>query len=162
MQLLNKTQKAKRILDAFSAPQSENVLQLCKTIQNAQSSLVEHAAPLFTYCADRCKGMCCRNISVDAIVTLVDFVYILSANGIAFKRLQQLAAKESFFPSDCLFLSDGTGPCVFPETIKPERCIITFCADESLVAEDIKAVKSAFSRLYLYVMLHKPWLWFGF
>jgi hypothetical protein len=42
-------------------------------------------------------------------------------------------ARESFFPSDCIFLENGTGPCLFPDSLRPERCIISFCGVEPSV-----------------------------
>jgi hypothetical protein len=55
--------------------------------------------------------------------------------------------RESFFASDCLFLKNGLGPCLFPEGLRPERCVTSFCRVEPSIEKEIGRVMGEFSRL---------------
>jgi hypothetical protein len=38
-----------------------------------------------------------------------------------------LEYENRLLASDCIFLSNGKGPCIFPPAVRPEVCITTFC-----------------------------------
>jgi hypothetical protein len=99
---------------------------------------------------------------LDTIITLLDFVFILSLDGGIKTDLLNAAKNESLFSADCIFLRHQVGPCIFAPTIKPERCIITFCTDCRPLNPEIKAIRAAFSRLYRFLVLRRPFIWFGF
>ena len=162
MQLAKKIDRAHDMLLGLGSADRNTVQCLCEDIKAAQTVLVRNALPMFAYCKDRCKGLCCRNISMETIITLVDMIFILAVDAFDRCRLRELAVHESFFPSNCLFLRDGQGPCLFPENTKPERCILTFCVDVEPVSREIKAVKSSFSKLHRYALIRRPWVVMGF
>jgi hypothetical protein len=71
------------------------------------------------------------------------------------------ARRERLFSADCLFLMEEKGPCLFHPSVKPERCIITFCEDTSPIRREIRSVRSAFSKLSRYTKLRRPFFWIG-
>lgn len=106
--------------------------------------------------------MCCRNIHVSSIITRLDFVFILCLNRAILPQIQSAARQEDLFSADCIFLKDQVGPCMFEHNMKPERCVLSFCMDAHPLNNEIKAVRSGFNRLYRFIVLRKPFIWFGF
>jgi hypothetical protein len=49
-----------------------------------------------------------------------------------------LKKEPALYISDCIFLKNGTGPCIFPHSVMPEMCITTFCFDETPAKKEIK------------------------
>ena len=127
MELVRKIQKAQTIINSFIGEERTRLLDICFEIQNAQNALNSEAGDFFKDCMQRCQGICCRNIYINDVVTLLDLIYILSLQEEIAVRMQTCAQSETLFSADCLFLKHGTGPCLFAADIKPERCIITFC-----------------------------------
>jgi len=131
------------------APEDQFALDgLCDRIQAAEAELRVSAAGAFDKCHTVCRGICCRNIDLNAVLDYPDFVYILN-------RMPEMAEKvavclenePAFFAADCIFLENGTGPCIFPGTIMPEVCITTFCSYESPAKEEIRLLKWRFFQL---------------
>ena len=130
----------------------EMLLKICAEIHGAQQTLTEKAAPILDQCITGCQGLCCRNIRVADIITKWDLIYILAMQPALDNRMAACLENEDLFPADCLFLENGTGPCLFPEYVRPERCIISFCRVEPLVEKEIAQVMKGFSRLIRFFM----------
>ena len=111
------------------------------------------AAPILQGCMANCQGLCCRNIHPADILTEWDLVYILAMAPQIEDAMVACLARESFFPADCIFLENGTGPCLFPDNLRPERCIISFCRVEATIEKEIGQVMAGFSRLIRFFML---------
>ena len=118
------------------------------------------AGPFLTRCHTLCRGLCCRNINVDALVQYGDFVFILTLAGELRKAAQHcLKAADPLFPQDCIFLRDGAGPCIFPENLRPQICVTAFCMETPPARPAIRRVKRAFFKLDYHLVL---WAWANF
>ena len=155
-------EKANRILKSCTAKDLIALKEICTRIQSAQENFLRHADDYFDFCHKQCKGLCCRNIHVGHIVTLLDFVYILGLDREILPRIRKAADQERMFAANCFFLRDRAGPCMFGPSSKPERCILTFCQDLQPLRPEIKAIRAGFNRLSRFVILRKPLIWFGF
>jgi hypothetical protein len=145
--------KAKKFLACISPHEKETIKNRCKAIQVAEKQLQTVGIPAFYRCYNGCEGLCCRNLDVDAIIGIGDFIYLLTVN----KELEEsisayLEQEKSFFTADCVFLINGKGPCFFPETSRPEVCITTFCFDAKSVKNEIRRVKFEFMKLNIYIV----------
>ncbi|BBO74472.1 hypothetical protein DSCW_18890 [Desulfosarcina widdelii] len=138
---------AKKKIDRLEADERARLLEICKEIRRAEQALSEKAVPLLQACVDRCQGLCCRNIRPADIVTEWDLVYILAMVPQLEPAIAACLSSEDFFPSDCIFLANGVGPCLFPDDLRPERCIISFCRVEPSIEKEIGRVMGGFSRL---------------
>ncbi|WP_419662511.1 uncharacterized protein Dvar_29740 [Desulfosarcina variabilis str. Montpellier] len=156
MGLKHDLQTARKKLAALDRGERESLMQICADIYGAQQALTEKAAPLLDQCMTRCQGLCCRNIRVAEIITKWDLIYILAMRPELGSRMASCLEKEDLFAADCLFLENGTGPCLFPAYVRPERCIISFCRVEPLVEKEIAQVMKGFSRLIRF-FLFRPW-----
>ncbi len=146
--------RAKQIIAKTDISHLRKTQEICKKIRAAEIRLMEKAAPLMEKCGKSCYGICCKNIELDAIIGLGDFIYILILAGHMEKEISECLEKENpLFRSDCIFLKNGKGPCIFPYAIRPEVCITTFCGDDSIVKKEIREVKKGFVRLGWYVTL---------
>jgi hypothetical protein len=146
--------KAKKFLSCITPHDIEIIKNRCKSIQVAEKQLLTEGRPAFHRCYNGCEGLCCRNLDIDAIIGFGDFIYLLTVN----KELEEsiaacLEQKKSFFTADCVFLINGKGPCLFPETSRPEVCITTFCFDAKSVKNEIRRVKQEFMKLNIYINL---------
>jgi hypothetical protein len=157
-----KIRRAHTIIEQFDQDEADGMRKRCLEIQNAQNELVSAAKPFFKRCMTSCEGMCCRNICPDDIITLLDFIFILTIDSANKATLLEYAKEESMFTASCIFLKKGIGPCIFPFNLKPERCIITFCSDTHAINKEIHLVRKKFSRLYRFLICKKPLVWFGF
>jgi hypothetical protein len=139
-------------------PQGEAALgRICDRIRSAQQRLNRDAAPLMAACGQRCRGLCCRNIAADDIITLVDCIFVWSVGDEALRhRITGCLPSESLFTADCLFLADGRGPCIFPDDAKPLKCIVTFCGDETPVRASIQQLRGRFRRLFWHLAMRRP------
>jgi hypothetical protein len=121
---------------------------ICRNIQRAEDELNAAAADAFKNCKTACLGICCRNVDLDAVLGFPDFVYILTmAPQLAADTALCLENEPALYVSDCIFLENGTGPCIFPGNVMPEVCITTFCSEESAAQNEIKRLKWQFFRL---------------
>jgi hypothetical protein len=148
--------KATRILHRFP-PDSRDLLDsVCRQIQDAEKSLNTAAAIRMQGCLKQCQGMCCRNLNLEAIFGVADFAYILAAQpGFDSAIRTCLQHERPIFTSDCPFLENGTGPCIFPSDVRPEVCITSFCRGEDALRAEIRRVKKGFWRLGVVLTLRK-------
>lgn len=155
MGLAYNIEKAGRMIAGLTPADRKKLDRICNDIRLAQERLEEKAAPVLKRCMTKCQGLCCRNIYPDSIITLWDFVYIRAMAPSLEKQIALCAEKESLFSSDCVFLADGTGPCIFPSHVRPEKCVISFCSVEPSISREIHDVRSGFNRLIWFFYL-KP------
>lgn len=158
MGLKHDLQAARKKLAALDSTERETLVRICAGIQSAQQALTKRAAPLLAQCMAHCRGLCCRNIRVADIITKWDLIYILVMQPELDNRMASCLENEDLFAADCLFLENGIGPCLFPEYVRPERCIISFCRVEPLVEKEIAQVMKGFSRLirfFIFRPLHR-------
>ncbi len=154
MGLAHSLQRARKRLDALDSEERTVLLAICRDIRRAQASLSRKAGPIMVRCMARCRGLCCRNIRVADILTEWDLVYILALAPELEACMAACLEREGLFAADCLFLENGIGPCLFPEHVRPERCIISFCRVEPRVEAEIGRVMHGFSRLIRFFTLH--------
>ncbi|OQW99085.1 MAG: hypothetical protein BWK74_02985 [Desulfobacteraceae bacterium A6] len=144
--------KAQKTLNII-APYDRTILEKrCRSIQIAEEQLQAAGRTAFLRCYSGCEGLCCRNLEIDAVIGFSDFIYLLTVE----RQLQEsistcLKHENRIFASDCIFLLNGKGPCLFPPTSRPEVCITTFCTDVEPVKLEIRCVKSQFMKLNLYL-----------
>lgn len=162
MQLLYHIEKARKLVNSMAGDQAQRMRHICREITAAQQRLNAEAEPYFVRCMQRCQGICCKNIHINEIVNILDLIYILTVKPGLYPTLKASAANERIFSADCLFLQNGTGPCLFPSDIKPERCILTFCEDTTSIRHATRAVRSKFSKLSRYTKLRRPFFWISF
>ena len=143
---------ARKKIAALNGRERKILLSICEKIEGAQQALTKKAAPILAQCMAGCQGLCCRNIRVADIITKWDLVYILVMAPQIEAEIAACLESEPFFPSDCIFLKNGTGPCLFPDNLRPERCIISFCRVEPPVEKEIARVMKDFSRLIRFFM----------
>ena len=158
MGLKHDLQVARKKLAALDNTERETLADICAQIHCAQQTLTEKAAPLLDQCMTRCQGLCCRNIRVADIINKWDLIYILAMRPELESSMARCLENEDLFAADCLFLENGIGPCLFPEHVRPERCIISFCRVEPLVEKEIARVMKGFSRLirfFFFKPLHR-------
>jgi hypothetical protein len=144
---------AKKQLALLDESERAALLVICREIHDAQAALTAKAAPLLEHCMKGCQGLCCRNIRVADIITRWDLIYVLAMATDRETRMARCLDREGLFAANCLFLENGTGPCIFPENIRPERCIISFCRVEPLIEKEIARVMRGFSRLIRFFYL---------
>jgi len=127
--------------------------RLCLRIQDAERKLNAAAALRLEGCLKDCRGLCCRNLQLDAVFGIPDFVYILALMPALDPKIEAcLRHKDPFFTSNCPFLDRGVGPCIFPADLRPEVCITSFCRGDDAVRAEIRRVKIDFWKLG--VLLH--------
>ena len=147
MSLNHSFKSARKRIGRLNADERIKLLAICEDIHNHQKALSEKAAPILQACMANCQGLCCRNIRPADIITEWDLIYILARAPQIEEAMEAYLQRESFFPSDCIFLENGVGPCLFPDNLRPERCIISFCRVEPSVEKEIARVMGGFSRL---------------
>lgn len=143
---------ARKKIDALDADERKILMTICRDIQHAQQALTQKAAPVLAHCMANCQGLCCRNIHPADIITEWDLVYILVMAPTVEAAMAVCLTREGFFPSDCIFLENGTGPCLFPDNLRPERCIISYCRVEPSIEKEVGRVMDGFSRLIRFFM----------
>ncbi|MEE4112721.1 MAG: hypothetical protein V2I40_07895 [Desulfobacteraceae bacterium] len=143
---------ARKKIDALDAHERNVLAAICQDIHDAEKALTQKATPILAHCMANCQGLCCRNIHPADIINEWDLVYILTMAPAIEDAVAVCLARESFFPSDCIFLENGKGPCLFPDNLRPERCIISFCRVEPSVEKAIGRVMKGFSRLIRFFM----------
>jgi len=160
MGLKYKFKKAQELIDKSGNKDLAALKEICEEIQRAQNKLLEEGKDVLKYCEDRCRGLCCRNIYPDEIITFEDFVYILtmesSVGNSLREEISECLKKETLFSSSCIFLKRGEGPCIFPPDLRPEKCIISFCGGDTAIKNEINMVGSKFSKLIRFILLRKP------
>jgi len=93
---------------------------------------------------------------VDEIVSFYDFILVLLlAPSLADLLARRVEAVQGLHNADCVFLKDGRGPCIFPEDLKPERCVASFCFGTSRIRRDLSRLRRSFTRLVLWVWWYR-------
>jgi len=72
MRIQYKINKAEAIINSFSRKELKALRKACSEIQSVQDQLTKEAEDLFRLCMNSCKGICCRNINLNEIITLSD------------------------------------------------------------------------------------------
>lgn len=152
MGLKHSYKAARKKLDALDTDERRALMGICRDIYHAQKTLTQKAAPVLAHCMANCQGLCCRNIHPADIITEWDLLYILTMAPTVEDAMAACLTNESFFPADCIFLKNGTGPCLFPDNLRPERCIISYCRVEPSIEKEIGRVMGGFSRLIRFFM----------
>jgi hypothetical protein len=156
MGLIYPFKSALRIISTLTQKEHFKLLKMCSEIQIAENELNLKASPLLDQCASACKGLCCRNIILDSIIGLDDFIYILLLDPSIEYTISSCLQNRSFlYSSNCIFLSNGVGPCLFPSTIRPQVCITTFCFHDHLIKREIAAVRKNFFALEWFIRLKR-------
>lgn len=153
-----KIRKADAVLQHLSEEERNRVDLICANVRKEQLRLQHDGRSLFERCISGCEGLCCKNVIADELITLRDMIFILAASCLRPEELLPLAEKESLFTADCMFLKNGIGPCIFPDGFRPEKCILSFCGDDKIIAENIRAVHRGFVRLHRFLLVRKPGL----
>ncbi len=162
MRLGYQFEKARRILAGLGPGELERLRELCTGIRDAEGALLAAAGEKMHRCTAVCRGLCCRNVQLDAVIGLWDFVYILALEGANPQKMAAcLAGERPFFSSDCIFLEDGVGPCIFPADVRPEICVTAFCTDDTPIRREIARVRRAYLKLIWRVRLAAFRKWAG-
>jgi hypothetical protein len=148
-----KFKKAQQIIQKLDAGNLQALNTVCRDIQRAEENLSIRAESILRACANGCKGLCCRNIRPDDIITLLDCVYIMTLESSMKSVISECLEEEGLFSSRCIFLENGQGPCIFPSNVRPEKCIVTFCGDISPVTSEIRHLRSRFNALSRFLLL---------
>jgi hypothetical protein len=136
---------SRRVLDVF-----------CQRIQEAERGLNAAAALRLKGCLEDCRGLCCRNLQLDAVFGVPDFAYLLSMEpSLETKIAACLGCEDRFFTSNCPFLVRGVGPCLFPPDVRPEVCITSFCCGDETLKAEIRRVKICFWKLGVFLHFRK-------
>ena len=147
--------KAVKISQKFNQDNKIALSNFCKNIQTAQKELLVAAEKSMSRCMDICKGMCCKNIYIDSIFSVWDFVFILNILPHMQDEIKKRLESQLFlYSADCPFLRDKHGPCLFPPSVKGQVCIVTFCGNDEYLKKPIKKVNHLFFRLSFLV-----WSW---
>lgn len=140
--------KAQETIGRLAPADRDRLAEICGDIQQAEKRLRVAAADALAQCGTSCQGVCCRNIDLDAVLGFPDLVYIITMeNNLADQMAACLQNESALYITDCIFLENGTGPCIFPHTVMPEVCITTFCGTESPAPKEIKQLKWKFFQL---------------
>lgn len=141
-------EKAVKISTALSPVEKNTVIRLCRAIQASQKTLVAMADEAMTHCRCHCRGICCQNLDIDSIFSLWDFIFILMLRpDLEDEMRNRLNAHTSLYLSPCPFLIDHKGPCIFPDGIKAQICVITFCTGTENIKKSIQQVNRDFYKL---------------
>jgi len=162
MSLRYKFRRAETIIAAMSDGDRAALDRIGRSIQIAEENLPSAASDLLALCGRKCKGLCCRNVYPDDLITLTDAVLILSRAGSMGEAIFQCAQNESLFSANCVFLKNGIGPCMFPSGTKPHKCIATFCGNIGPIRKELRTLRSRFNQLFRFILVKKPGLLLGF
>ena len=152
MSLKTKFRKAERLCEQMRSEDPNGLRRICSQIRIAQAALLASARQQMERCLSRCGGICCRNIELDPIISHWDLMLILSlAPQIRSRMCECLRREDPLFRTDCVFLTDGIGPCIFPDNLRPEVCVTTFCQNDRPIRSEIRRVKRKFFLLSCFV-----------
>jgi hypothetical protein len=151
MTLRKKFNSARKILTTLQNREHVELYRICNDIRIAENALVEVSQPLLTRCMQHCKGLCCRNLDLDGVIGMYDFIYLLTVAPDLQETIVGCLEKESLFTQDCIFLKSGVGPCLFPFDCRPEKCLTTFCDDDGPAGNQIRYVGENFDRLCRFI-----------
>ena len=152
MSLGYKFRTAERLLKQMQPGDEKGLLRICSRIRDAQALLLAAAGKQMARCIQRCEGICCRNIELDPIISHWDLVFILTLAPQMRPRIGDCLLREDpLYRTDCVFLENGKGPCIFPENVRPEVCVATFCLNDRSIRREIQQVTRTFRQLSWYV-----------
>lgn len=130
--------------------------RLCRRIQDAEKNLNAASVLRLKGCLEDCRGLCCRNLHLDAVFGVPDFAYILTLEPALNATIERCLRHEiPIFSSNCPFLENGAGPCIFPPDVRPEVCITSFCRGDEAMRPEIRQVKMKFWKLGLILHFRK-------
>jgi hypothetical protein len=148
MSLRHSYQQAAKILRRWPSASRPPLVHLCGQIQDSERELNAAAALRLAGCLEDCRGMCCRNLQLEAVFGIPDFVYILALEPLLDAGIgKRLRGKDSLYTSNCPFLEGGVGPCIFPPDVRPEVCITSFCRGDEPLKAEIRRIKIGFWKL---------------
>jgi hypothetical protein len=156
MSLRYKFRKAGKIIQGLRPEERVTLGNICCDIQQAEKDLLKAAEDILNDCGKRCRGLCCRNIHIDDIMTLLDCVHILATVPRIQADVDEALTREALHSADCIFLKNGSGPCIFPAEARPEKCILSFCHGDGIVASEMRHVRKRFNRLARFIQFQKP------
>ena len=153
MSLRNLYHQSAKIVQQLPSGRRPTLARLCQRIQDSERNLNTAAALRLEDCMKNCRGLCCRNLQLDAVFGIPDFVFILASMPALDAKIEECIRHEDpLFTSNCLFLERGVGPCLFPPDLRPEVCITSFCRGDGALGAEIRRVKTGFWKLGL--LLH--------
>ena len=156
MSLSYKLRKAEKILAQLTPGDRAKLMQICSEIMASQKDLLAAADTQMQRCILRCEGICCRNIEMDPIISHRDLVFILAlAPELGSTAHGCVSREDPLYRTDCVFLQNGKGPCVFPQALRPEVCVTTFCENTRPIRSEIARLKRSFIRLSWFVRLSR-------
>jgi len=157
MGLRYKYRQANKIINGLDDESLARTRAIGQEIQNAEKQLSHKGEKLFLKCKLECQGLCCRNIHSDSIISHYDLLFIMVMNPEISGMIATCLEKENlFYPSDCIFLKNGSGPCIFPSDSMPEICITAFCNYEKTIEKEINILKRKFIKLSWFIWSRKP------
>jgi hypothetical protein len=156
MSLTYCSKRAAGILRRLSAGSWATLAVLCRNINGAERKLNAAAASRLKGCLEDCRGLCCRNLQLDIVFGIADFVYLLTAMPSLESEITEcLRIEEPLFTANCPFLQRGIGPCLFPADVRPEVCITSFCRGDETLKTEIRRVKICFWKLGFFLHFKK-------
>ncbi|MFH1136322.1 MAG: hypothetical protein V1816_09605 [Pseudomonadota bacterium] len=147
MSLTPKFKAARKVLNGLSPSERAALEIICAEIRAAEEKLLEAGRVVCENGLCGAKGLCCRNVNLDEIINLQDFVFILVSDPSLGEAISGRLVNEGLFVANCLFLENGAGPCIFPRASRPETCITAFCGDDRPVRGELVEVRVGFERL---------------
>ncbi len=156
MSLTYCSKRAAGILRRLPAGSRGALALLCRSINDAERKLNAAAALRLKGCLEDCRGLCCRNLQLDAVFGIPDFVYLLTVMpDLETEITECLRSEEPIFTSNCPFLQRSVGPCLFPRDVRPEVCITSFCRGDEALKTEIRRVKICFWKLGVFLHFKK-------
>jgi hypothetical protein len=153
MSLRYKFEKANRIIEQLDPNDRKHLHQRCEAVRAAEIVLQDSAGRLLKICNTKCKGLCCRNIDADMVITLEDMIFALTVDPSIAPAIEDMLRKEAgLFRPNCIFLKDEVGPCLFRPDGRPEMCITSFCFSETGLNREITRVRWSFFKLRWHLM----------
>jgi hypothetical protein len=159
MSLKYKFRTAEKTIHQLTSNERHRLEEICTEIQEAEKSLNQKALAKLNGCKNDCRGLCCRNVIPDDLITQADVLYIWMKASSMRELINSCLHNESLYTADCFFLKNGVGPCIFPLDVRPEKCLTTFCGDTSVIIREIRGVRSKLNKLSRFVLFRKfRWL----
>lgn len=156
MSLRYKFKQADKLIAGLNPGERIRLGDLCRHIQRAETHLLKAAEDILNDCGKRCQGLCCRNIHIDDIMTLLDCIHIVATAAAVRPAIDEALIREGLYSADCIFLKGGVGPCLFPSDARPEKCILSFCRGDGIVGAEMRQVRKSFNRLARFIYFQKP------
>lgn len=141
-------EKAVRIMQSLSPSDKILIRNVCRAIRKSQEELISAAGSIMSSCLDQCHGICCKNLDIDSVFSVWDFVFILTLQPHFKEDIRERLDNHLFLVrSSCPFLAEGEGPCIFPDGIKAQVCVVTFCFNVDEIRKSINSVNLNFYKL---------------